>query len=166
MRRYTGLFSGKSENNGHFFYLSRFLLYFIRVRSFFTNTSHMNKRLIFSINGVTLIRNKCNTIFSFFGNRLVLKSEQEGEKIMTTYEATRNRILTLLGQYDLSMNQLAVQAALPPSSIKNIIYGRSSNPTVNTISEICGGFGITLSQFFDDPVFLDAEQEDRPHKKL
>ena len=47
---------------------------------------------------------------------------------MDTYTATKNRILELCGQYNITINKLATLAALPPSSIKNILYGKSTNP--------------------------------------
>ena len=47
---------------------------------------------------------------------------------MDTYTATKNRILELCGQHNITINKLATLAALPPSSIKNILYGKSTNP--------------------------------------
>ena len=41
---------------------------------------------------------------------------------MDTVTAVRNRILSLCGERGISINQLAVLCALPPSSIKNILY--------------------------------------------
>ena len=80
---------------------------------------------------------------------------------MTTYEATRDRILYLCGKQNLSLNRLAVQAALPPSSVKNIIYGKSTNPTLLTIKMICDGFNISLRDFFEDPIFESIDYEEQ-----
>ena len=41
---------------------------------------------------------------------------------MDTVTAVRNRILSLCGERGISINQLAALCALPPSSIKNILY--------------------------------------------
>ena len=78
---------------------------------------------------------------------------------MTTVSAVRNRILSLCGERDLNINQLATICALPPSSIKNILYGKSKNPKVITIKMICDGLGITLGEFFSAPEFDSLEQE-------
>ena len=78
---------------------------------------------------------------------------------MGTIETVRDRILELCGQYDISINKLATLSALPPSSIKNILYGKSKNPTILTINMICDGLGITLGEFFDTPTFNALEQE-------
>ena len=63
---------------------------------------------------------------------------------MDTIAAVRNRILQLCGECEISINKLATISALPPSSIKNILYGKSQNPKLITIKMIYDGFGITL----------------------
>lgn len=78
---------------------------------------------------------------------------------MDTVTAVRNRILELCGQREISINKLATLSALPPSSIKNIMYGKSQNPKIVTIKMICDGLDITLSEFFATPEFDALEQE-------
>lgn len=78
---------------------------------------------------------------------------------MDTIAAVRNRILQLCGQRDMTINRLATVSALPPSSIKNILYGKSRNPKLITIKMICDGLGITLGEFFSTPEFDALEQE-------
>ena len=80
---------------------------------------------------------------------------------MDTTEAVRNRILELCGQREITINKLATMSALPPSSIKNILYGKSQNPKLLTIKLICDGLGITLGEFFSTPDFDGLEQEIR-----
>ena len=78
---------------------------------------------------------------------------------MDTVTAVRNRILELCGQREISINKLATLSALPPSSIKNILYGKSQNPKIVTIKMICEGLEITLAEFFSTPEFDALEQE-------
>ena len=78
---------------------------------------------------------------------------------MDTIAAVRNRILQLCGEHEISINKLATISALPPSSIKNILYGKSNNPGIVTIKILCDGFGITLIEFFDTKEFAELEQE-------
>lgn len=78
---------------------------------------------------------------------------------MDTITAVRNRILTLCGERDICINKLATLSALPPSSIKNILYGKSQNPKLLTIKMICDGLEITLGDFFNTPEFDSLEQE-------
>ena len=63
---------------------------------------------------------------------------------MNTITAVRDRILQLCEQRNISINRLAALSGLPPSSIKNILYGKSQNPKLLTIKLICDGLGITL----------------------
>ena len=78
---------------------------------------------------------------------------------MNTTDTVKNRILQLCGERDWSINKLATVCALPPSSIKNILYGKSQNPKLLTIKMICDGFDITLGEFFNTPEFDALEQE-------
>lgn len=78
---------------------------------------------------------------------------------MDTITAVRNRILGLCGAQGISINKLATICALPPSSIKNILYGKSQNPKLLTIKMICDGLNITLCEFFNSPEFDSLEQE-------
>ena len=80
---------------------------------------------------------------------------------MDTLTAVRNRILTLCGERGITINKLATLSALPPSSIKNILYGKSQNPKLLTIKMICDGLGITLGEFFSTPEMDALEQKVR-----
>ena len=78
---------------------------------------------------------------------------------MSTQDAVRDRILQLCGQRNITINKLATLAALPPSSVKNILYGKSRNPKLLTIKLICDGLDMTLSEFFDTEAFNTLEPE-------
>ncbi len=78
---------------------------------------------------------------------------------MKTVDAVRNRILQLCEEQKLSINKLATICALPPSSVKNILYGKSQNPKLLTIKMICDGLEMTLGEFFSTPEFDALEQE-------
>ena len=78
---------------------------------------------------------------------------------MTTVLVVRNRILQLCNERDLTINKLATLSALPPSSVKNILYGKSKDPKLMTIKKICDGLEITFGDFFSTPEFDALEQE-------
>ena len=78
---------------------------------------------------------------------------------MDTYTTVKNRILQLLGERNISIHKLATESAVPPSSIKNILYGKSKNPGIVTLKMLCDGFGITLIEFFNTKDFENLEQE-------
>lgn len=78
---------------------------------------------------------------------------------METIEVIRARILTLCEEHDLTINGLATVSAIPPSSLKNILYGKSQNPKIITIKILCDGLGITLGEFFSTLEFDLLEQQ-------
>lgn len=78
---------------------------------------------------------------------------------MNTITAVRDRILQLCEQRNISINRLAALSGLPPSSIKNILYGKSQNPKLLAIKILCDGLGITLGEFFSTETFDSLEQE-------
>lgn len=75
------------------------------------------------------------------------------------YNTVKNRILQLLGEKKMSIHKLATESGIAPSSIKNILYGKSRNPGVVTIKMLCDGFGISIIEFFDTPEFSNLDQE-------
>ena len=86
-----------------------------------------------------------------------MKKYPEGHT--NTITAVRDRILQLCEQRNISINRLAALSGLPPSSIKNILYGKSQNPKLLTIKILCDGLGITLGEFFSTETFDSLEQE-------
>lgn len=78
---------------------------------------------------------------------------------MDTYTTVKNRLLALLEERHMSIHKLAMESAVAPSTIKNILYGKSQNPGIVTIKMLCDGLGITLVDFFNTEAFLKLEQE-------
>lgn len=73
--------------------------------------------------------------------------------------AVAKRILALCHERGITPNKLSIISGITQSTINNIINTGSNNPTVSTIKKICDGLEITLSEFFDDDVFNELEQE-------
>ncbi|MBQ8497833.1 MAG: helix-turn-helix transcriptional regulator [Clostridia bacterium] len=78
---------------------------------------------------------------------------------MDTYTVVKNRLLALCEEKRMSIHKLAMESAVAPSTIKNILYGKSQNPGIVTLKMLCDGFGITLIEFFDTKEFKNLEQE-------
>ena len=78
---------------------------------------------------------------------------------MNLIDVVRNRLLQLAHENHITINKLAENAGLAPSSLKSILYGNSNNPTLRTIKILCDGLGITLAEFFDTAEFNELEQE-------
>ena len=80
---------------------------------------------------------------------------------MNTREAVAARIIELCKQRGMTLNALARESAVPPSTLKNMTNpnGGSRNPGIVTIKMLCDGLGISLQEFFSTPVFHNLEQE-------
>ncbi len=80
---------------------------------------------------------------------------------MDTYTATKTRILRLCDEKNMTINRLANESGIAPSTIKNILYGKSRNPGIVTLKMLCDGMGITLLEFFNSSEFAALDQEIR-----
>ena len=78
---------------------------------------------------------------------------------MKTRDAVAQRIEELCKHNNITINKLANKAAVPPSTVKNIIYGVSKNPGIVTIKMLCDGLDISLIDFFNSDYFSELEQE-------
>ena len=68
---------------------------------------------------------------------------------------TLTKIKHLLDERNWTLYKLAKEAGIPYSSL-NALFLKNNQPTIATLEKICGGFHITLSEFFAD----DSEQND------
>ena len=78
---------------------------------------------------------------------------------MNTYEAVKTRLMKLLYEKKISIHKLALESGVPPSTIKNVLYGKSVNPGIVTIKMLCDGLGITLCEFFSSEEFENLDEE-------
>lgn len=78
---------------------------------------------------------------------------------MNVGEAVRQRILNLCEQRQISVNKLSILSGVTQSTVNNIVSGRNNSATVSTLKKLCDGLGITITEFFDDALFADLEQE-------
>ena len=78
---------------------------------------------------------------------------------MDTYTTVKNRILYLCEEKRMTINKLATESGVAPSTVKNILYGKSCNPGIVTLKMLCDGLGITLIEFFNTEEFAKLEQE-------
>ena len=79
---------------------------------------------------------------------------------MDTQKLVSMRIQQLCAEHGYNINSLARKADVPPTTLKNIIYGKSHNPSIVTIQLICDGLGISIYDFFNDSRFKTKIPED------
>ena len=78
---------------------------------------------------------------------------------MDTYNAVKTRLLRLCDEKRMTIHRLATESAVPPSTIKNVLYGKSRNPGIVMLKMLCDGLGISLIEFFDSEEFRTLEHE-------
>ena len=78
---------------------------------------------------------------------------------MNVGQAVRERIAELCEEKHITINKLAHISGITQSTLNNIMSGRNNSTTISTIQKICDGLEITVTDFFDSPLFLGIEQE-------
>lgn len=79
---------------------------------------------------------------------------------MRLNKAIEEKITKILIERNIIVNKLASMSCLTQSTVDSLINGKSKNPKLLTIVRICDGLGITLTEFFDDKLFLNLDRED------
>ena len=72
---------------------------------------------------------------------------------MTFNEALATRINELLAEKEMTQYRLAMNSGVAAQSIDNIRRQRNQTNAVNIVYQIAYGFGMTLKEFFDSPLF-------------
>ena len=73
---------------------------------------------------------------------------------MLLNEAIKTRLNTLMEEKQKnSKYELSCDAGLNPSLINDFYRSRIVYPRIDTLYLICEGLNITLSEFFNDPIF-------------
>lgn len=78
---------------------------------------------------------------------------------MNVGQAVRERIAELCEEKHITINKLANISGITQFTLNNIMSGRNNSTTISTIQKICDGLEITVTDFFDSPLFLGIEQE-------
>lgn len=75
---------------------------------------------------------------------------------MDIHEAVKYRINELCHERDWNVNELIRRSGVNQSTVSELMTGRSKHPRISTLKKLSDGFGITLSDFFDDDIFEDV----------
>lgn len=78
---------------------------------------------------------------------------------MNIHEAITGRVRMLCEERGWNLNELVKRSGVNQSTISEIMSGRSKYPRINTLKRISRGFGISLSEFFDDDIFTDVKSD-------
>lgn len=72
---------------------------------------------------------------------------------MDIQSAVVERLNRIIKEKGMNVNETAVKSKVPPSTLKNILYGKTRNMGIVTLMKLCEGLGISISEFFDDDLF-------------
>lgn len=78
---------------------------------------------------------------------------------MEVNEAIRLRIDRLLKEKGWIYNELIKRSGINQTTLSEFKSGRSKTITVRTVEKIALGFGMNLSQFFNDELFKETHEE-------
>ena len=74
-------------------------------------------------------------------------------------DAVRDRIRFYQQKKNMSLWALFKASGVPMSTLAAFMSKRTELIKLDTLLHICEGFGITLTEFFEDSVFKEVEQD-------
>lgn len=72
---------------------------------------------------------------------------------MAIISAIATRVIELTNERDWSFYRLSFESGVPTSTLSNLLLGKCRSCNFFTILNLCRGFRIDLSGFFDSPLF-------------
>ncbi len=69
--------------------------------------------------------------------------------------AVSQRLKELLEQNNMTQYQLFIKSGVPKTTIANVVGCSYDSVKLRIIHEMCQGFGISLTEFFNSPIFED-----------
>ena len=78
---------------------------------------------------------------------------------MQLNEAVSKRLTELLRERDMTQYQLYMKSGVPKSSIGNVVNCSYDSVKLRIIHEMCQGLNISISEFFNSPLFDESNLE-------
>ena len=78
---------------------------------------------------------------------------------MQLNEAVSKRLTELLQQNQMTPYQLYLKSGVPKSTIGNLLNCTYPSMKLRVIHELCQGFGISITEFFQSPLFVEDNLE-------
>ena len=79
--------------------------------------------------------------------------------ILQLNEAVSRRLSELLDQRNMTQYQLYMKSGVPKSTIGNVINCSYDSVKLRIVHELCQGLGISVSDFFQSPLFEESNLE-------
>ena len=78
---------------------------------------------------------------------------------MLIKEAVVLRFKNICMERDINYNKLATNAGMTPSTVYSMMEEERKDLSIITIKKLCDGLELCISDFFDDDIFRELEQE-------
>ena len=78
---------------------------------------------------------------------------------MKLNQAVSERLAELLKEKQMTQYQLFIKSGVPKSTIGNVINCSYDSVKLRVIHEMCQGLGVSISEFFDSPLFQEGNLE-------
>ncbi len=78
---------------------------------------------------------------------------------MSLSDAIRNRIKFYQEKKDMTLWGLFKASGVPMSTLAAFMNGRTELLKLDTLLHICEGFGISITEFFENDIFKEVEQD-------
>lgn len=75
---------------------------------------------------------------------------------MKLNQAVSERLAELLKEKQMTQYQLFIKSGVPKSTIGNVINCSYDSVKLRVIHEMCQGLGVSISEFFDSPLFQEG----------
>ncbi len=76
---------------------------------------------------------------------------------MKLSKAISIRITQLLNERNLSQYSLYKNGGVPRSTMCDVVNNKKKRVSTETVYQICSTLGLTLRDFFDDPIFNEVD---------
>lgn len=80
--------------------------------------------------------------------------------MVTLENAIRKRIKELADKKNITINKVSSLAGIPHTTLLAFMNNETHDPRISTLLHICEALDITLTDFFEDDIFNDVEEND------
>ena len=80
---------------------------------------------------------------------------------MRIKEAIVIRFQQICREREMAYNELATRSGVTPSTVYSMMSNSRKDLSVITVKKLCDGLDMTITEFFDAPIFHSLEQEIR-----
>lgn len=78
---------------------------------------------------------------------------------MQIKDAVVLRLQNICRKRDIRYNELATRSGITPSTVYSLMDETRRDLSITTLKKLCDGLDMTITEFFNDDIFITLEQE-------